>query len=133
MYTYFLFLTGILWGILFAPSAWAEAPQVDFSTLSSSAVVEQSDRSGTPHPVVARLITDKSAVQEGGVLRLGVHLTMEDKWKFLMGVVDRLGSTVGRQLQVTFCEKFVLADYWKRAIGHNIVYLKVVVASIGGP
>ena len=71
MYTYFLFLTGILWGILFAPSAWAEAPQVDFSTLSSSAVVEQSDRSGTPHPVVARLITDKSAVQEGGVLRFG--------------------------------------------------------------
>ena len=80
MYAYFLFLTGILWGILFTPSAFAEVPQVDFSSLSSSAVVEQSDRSGAPHPVVARLITDKSAVQEGGALRLGVHLTMEDKW-----------------------------------------------------
>ena len=80
MRTYFVLLFGILLGIVFSPSVRADAPAVDFSSLPSSAVVKQSDRSGAPHPVVARLLTDKQDVQAGRPFRLGVHLTMQDKW-----------------------------------------------------
>ena len=80
MHAYLILIFGILWGYFLAPTAWADAPVVDFSTLSSSAVVEQKDRSGVPHPVVARLLTDKQKVKSGSPFRLGVHLTMEEKW-----------------------------------------------------
>ena len=76
MFSHFILMLGLLWSFVFCPQAFADAPKVDFSTLSDVSVVKQSDRSGNPHPVVARLIADSKTVQPGVPFRLGVHLTM---------------------------------------------------------
>ena len=80
MCTYFALLFGLFWGLFATSNARADVPVVDFSELPDTAVVQQNDRSGSPHPVVARLLTDKKNIQSGRPFRLGVHLTMENKW-----------------------------------------------------
>ena len=53
---------------------------VDFSSLPPEATVKTIGPDGKPHPVVARLLVDRTTVTPGETFRLGVHLTMLDEW-----------------------------------------------------
>lgn len=54
-------------------------PEVDFSVLPESAAFQKMD-GDAPHPVLARLLSDKQSVKPGETVRLGVHLTQEEGW-----------------------------------------------------
>ena len=100
MFSFLLFFLSFLLGF-WTHSAQAEegaVPSVDFSVLPASAMVAQSDRSGTPHPVVARLLLDSEQVQIGKAFRLGVHLTMLPEWHTYW----RSPGGVGKKTEITW-------------------------------
>ena len=80
MLSFLLIFYTLLLGLGSAQAEEGNVPVVDFSILPSTAMVAKSDRSGNPHPVVARMLLDVEQVQVGVPFRLGVHLTMQKEW-----------------------------------------------------
>ena len=77
--------------VLFAWSPLAQAgdgasapppppPAVDFSELPESASQRKNGLDGKPHPVLARLLVDKTALAPGSKARIGLHLTQDEGW-----------------------------------------------------
>ncbi len=68
---------------------------VDFSGLPAGAEVRKMD-GDKPHPVVARLLSDRDVVAPGGTIRLGVHLEQADEWHTYW----RSPGDVGKPLEI---------------------------------
>ncbi len=55
-------------------------PKVDFAALPAGATQRKVGVDGKPHPVEARLVLDRTAVEPGGKARIGLHLTQDEGW-----------------------------------------------------
>lgn len=83
----FALIAGIQW-LVAAPAFAAEGaseappapPEVDFSGLPDSAEQRKDGLDGKPHPVMARLLLDRTALAAGSTARIGLHLTQDEGW-----------------------------------------------------
>lgn len=55
-------------------------PEVDFSSLPDSAAQRKNGLDGKPHPVLARLLVDRTALAQGSKARIGLHLEQDEGW-----------------------------------------------------
>ena len=55
-------------------------PKVDFSSLPDSASQRKDGLDGKPHPVLARVMIDRTALAPGSKARIGLHLEQDDGW-----------------------------------------------------
>ncbi|MEN0068532.1 MAG: thioredoxin family protein [Myxococcota bacterium] len=56
------------------------APSVDFQALPETAAYRLTQPDGSPHPVLARLLLDRTALAPGETARIGIHLTQDEGW-----------------------------------------------------
>ena len=80
-------------GTAAAPSATS----IDFTGLPEGAEFRKMD-GDKPHPVVARLLSDKDVVAPGSTVRLGVHLEQAEEWHTYW----RSPGEVGKPLEITW-------------------------------
>ena len=82
-------MTALVWLFLCITSSWAadgastpppSPPDVDFSTLPDTASQRKTMLDGKPHPVLARVMLDQSAVAPGTQARIAVHLEQDEGW-----------------------------------------------------
>ncbi len=57
-----------------------EPPGVSFEGLPETAAQRKVGPDGKPHPVLARLLLDRTAVAAGTTARIGLHLTQDEGW-----------------------------------------------------
>ncbi len=68
------------WAADVASPAPPPAPEVSFDGLPASAAFRAVQPDGKPHPVLARLMLDRTAVAPGETVRIGLHLTQDEDW-----------------------------------------------------
>ncbi|MEM6926416.1 MAG: protein-disulfide reductase DsbD domain-containing protein, partial [Myxococcota bacterium] len=56
------------------------APEVSFAELPTTAAFRAKQPDGKDHPVLARLLLDRTALTPGEKARIGVHLTQDEEW-----------------------------------------------------
>ncbi len=67
-------------GLSLPPPGWTAPPSVSFESVPESASKRPENQPGKPHQVHARLVVDRTSVEPGGTLRVGLHLDQDTNW-----------------------------------------------------
>ncbi|MBX2803930.1 MAG: thioredoxin family protein [Myxococcales bacterium] len=75
-----LMLTSIAMGADSASEPPPPPPAVDFSSLPASASQRKMQPDGKPHPVLARVMLDRTGIAPGTTAKVGLHLVQDEGW-----------------------------------------------------